>query len=176
MEITDCEFIPILRLLPSRRKSMNLFRKCNDQILKFVTPFLTDHKKCHVKGDSSDFIHAYLDRMGDDEADDESLLYIVRDLLGTGTETTSTFMRWAFVYMANNPDIQKKVQEELDRVLLDGRLPSLRDKADLPYTEAVIQELQRLSAVAPQIIPHETLDDVTLSGFLIPKGTMVSYF
>lgn len=50
----------------------------------------------------------------------------------------------------------------------------MKDKAKLPYTEAVIQEIQRMGAVAPQIIPHETLDDVTISGYLVPKGTLVS--
>lgn len=49
-----------------------------------------------------------------------------------------------------------KVQEEIDRVVGRDRVPSLRDKAQMPYTEAAIMEVQRLTAVVPLAIPHMT--------------------
>lgn len=90
-----------------------------------------------------------------------------------GTDTVTTTLVWSFLYMANHPGVQQKVQEELDGVL-DGRLPQLQDKSRLPYTEAVIKEIQRVSAVASEAFPHVPTDDVMLSGYYIPKGTIVS--
>ncbi|KAJ8780353.1 hypothetical protein J1605_011617 [Eschrichtius robustus] len=58
--------------------------------------------------------------------------------------------------MSLNPDIQEKVHEEIERVIGGDRAPSLTDKARMPYTEATIMEVQRLSVVVPLSIPHMT--------------------
>jgi cytochrome P450 len=42
-----------------------------------------------------------------------------------------------------HPEIQKKAQEELDRVVGHERLPGLKDCEDLPYIEAVCAECFR---------------------------------
>ena len=50
----------------------------------------------------------------------------------------------------------EKVHEEIARVVGADRAPSLTDKARMPYTEATIMEVQRLSTVVPLSIPHMT--------------------
>lgn len=50
----------------------------------------------------------------------------------------------------------EKVHEEIARVIGAERAPSLTDKARMPYTEATIMEVQRLSTVVPLSIPHMT--------------------
>ena len=52
--------------------------------------------------------------------------------------------------MTLNPEIQKKAQEEIDRVICIDRLPTLADRADLPYTDALVKEVFRWNPVAPQ--------------------------
>lgn len=52
--------------------------------------------------------------------------------------------------------IIEKVQEEIERVIGADRVPSLTDKAQMPYTEATIMEVQRLTVVVPLAIPHMT--------------------
>lgn len=49
-----------------------------------------------------------------------------------------------------------KVHEEIERVIGADRAPSFTDKAQMPYTEATIMEVQRLSMVVPLSIPHMT--------------------
>lgn len=49
-----------------------------------------------------------------------------------------------------------RVQEEIDHVVGRHRVPSLTDKASLPFTEATIMEVQRLTVVVPLAIPHMT--------------------
>lgn len=51
-------------------------------------------------------------------------------------------------------DPSEKVQQEIDAVLGSERVPSLTDKGSLPYTEATIMEVQRMTVVVPLSIPH----------------------
>ena len=45
--------------------------------------------------------------------------------------------------MVNNPEVFKKAQEEIDRVIGNGRLVDYDDKASLPYFSAVLREVLR---------------------------------
>jgi cytochrome P450 len=45
---------------------------------------------------------------------EQQLLVSLFDLFTAGTETTSTTTLWAFVFMIENPDVMRKVQEEID--------------------------------------------------------------
>jgi cytochrome P450 len=65
---------------------------------------------------------------------------------------------------------------QIDDVLGDptsGRKPRLEDSQMLHYVEATILELMRIETVTPQGLPRKTLNDAVVSGFFIPKGTMV---
>uniref|UniRef100_A0A8C4L4E2 Cytochrome P450 family 2 subfamily U member 1 n=1 Tax=Equus asinus TaxID=9793 RepID=A0A8C4L4E2_EQUAS len=68
---------------------------------------------------------------------------------------------------------KEKVHEEIERVVGPDRAPSLTDKAQMPYTEATIMEVQRLTVVVPLSIPHMTSETTVLQGYTIPKGTVV---
>ena len=68
----------------------------------------------------------------------ENLRNTLFDLFLAGSETTSTTLTWAALYMVRYPHIQKKVQAELDQVVGQNRPPSLKDKPNLPYTEVSV--------------------------------------
>jgi cytochrome P450 len=71
------------------------------------------------------------------------------------------------------PEVQRKAQEEIDRVLGAGRLPKMTDRANLPYIEAVVKETLRWHPVAPMGIPHMSIDDDMYEGYHIPKGSLI---
>ncbi|XP_010220988.1 PREDICTED: cytochrome P450 2J3-like, partial [Tinamus guttatus] len=104
---------------------------------------------------------------------EENLVACVLDLFFAGTETTSTTLRWALLYMAAYPEIQARVQAELDAVVGQTRQPGLDDQASLPYTNAVVHEVQRFSNILPVGVPRMTTRDTLLGGFLVPKGTLL---
>lgn len=58
-------------------------------------------------------------------------------------ETTATTLRWAIVLLVSHPEIQEKLQKEVDDVIGSNRQPKMTDKANMPYTSAVLMELQR---------------------------------
>lgn len=62
-----------------------------------------------------------------------------------------------------------RVQQEIDDVVGQARLPEMEDQTHMPFTTAVIHEVQRFGDVAPLGVPHMTSRDVEVQGFLIPK-------
>jgi cytochrome P450 len=75
--------------------------------------------------------------------------------------------------MSISPEVQKKAQEEIDRVIGPDRLPSAADREKLPYIEATVKEVLRWHPVAPMGLPHTSTEDDICEGFLIPKGGMI---
>uniref|UniRef100_A0A667WJD1 Cytochrome P450, family 2, subfamily N, polypeptide 13 n=1 Tax=Myripristis murdjan TaxID=586833 RepID=A0A667WJD1_9TELE len=93
------------------------------------------------------------------------------DLFVAGTETTSTTLLWALTFLIKNPDVQEKVQAEIDRVIGQTRQPTMADRPNMPYTDAVIHEIQRMGNIVPLNGLRMAAKDTTLGGYFIPKGT-----
>ncbi|XP_072038456.1 cytochrome P450 2J4-like isoform X1 [Amphiura filiformis] len=90
-----------------------------------------------------------------------------------GTETSATTIRWALLYMMTLPEIQAKVQQELDSVVGRSRMPKWADRLILPYTEAVLLEIQRIRTVVPLGVPHVAAKDNKIGGYDVPKGSLI---
>ncbi|KIK53616.1 hypothetical protein GYMLUDRAFT_250204 [Collybiopsis luxurians FD-317 M1] len=92
---------------------------------------------------------------------------------GAGAHTpVSALMFWVLA-MVTHPHVQKKAQEELDRVVGRNRLPNLEDRPNLPYIEAIIKEVLRWHPVTPCGVPHFSTEDAEYKGMFIPKGTSI---
>ncbi|XP_072030709.1 cytochrome P450 2U1-like [Amphiura filiformis] len=102
---------------------------------------------------------------------EENLIHTVMQLFVAGSETTVTTLRWCFLHMIAYPDIQSRVQDEIDSVVGRNSLPRVSDK--LPFTKATIMEVQRIASIVPMGVPHVAATDTTLRGYFIPKGTMI---
>lgn len=88
-------------------------------------------------------------------------------------DTTVSALLTFFLAMTLYPDVQKKAQEEIDRVIGSQRLPVSSDRDKLPYVEAVIKETHRWHPIAPMSIPHVSREEQTIRGYRIPKGSMI---
>ena len=69
--------------------------------------------------------------------------------------------------------MQRRLQQELDKVVDRSRLPSIEDQLQLPYVMAFIYEVMRFSSFVPLTIPHSTTTDTTIMGYAVPKDTVV---
>ncbi|XP_028267915.1 cytochrome P450 2K1-like [Parambassis ranga] len=103
---------------------------------------------------------------------EQNLLFTVTNLFSAGTDTTATTLRWGLLLMAKYPHIQDRVQEEL-RTVIGSRQVRVDDRKSLPYTDAVIHEVQRLANIVPMAIPHKTSRDIVFQGHFIKEGTTV---
>lgn len=62
-----------------------------------------------------------------------------------------------------------RVQKEIDETIGQARRPEMADQARMPFTMAVVHEVQRFGDIIPLGVPHMTSRDIELRGFLIPK-------
>ncbi|XP_073667528.1 cytochrome P450 2J2-like isoform X2 [Paramisgurnus dabryanus] len=151
---------------------------------KKITDFLRGEIKKHKEDwdplNPRDFIDSYLAEMEKKKSDPEagfnmeSLVVSCLDLVEAGTETATTTLRWGLLFMIKFPEIQVKVQEEIDRVIGQIRQPSLADKVNMPYTEAVINEIQRFGNAVPLGFPKLAAKDTMIGKYFIPKGTDIT--
>lgn len=75
--------------------------------------------------------------------------------------------------MAIFPDVQRKAQQEIDQVIGCGRLPTITDRENLPYVEAVVKEVMRWHSIVPMGLPHCSTEDDVYGGYFIPKDAML---
>ena len=104
---------------------------------------------------------------------DDYMINTIADMFSAGYETTSMTLNWAVLYFTNFPDIQSKIQQELDDVVGRDKLPTLEDRPNLSLLQAATMEVQRLANIADSAIPHYTMKDTTLCGYRVPKNTVV---
>ncbi|XP_004559451.1 cytochrome P450 2K1 [Maylandia zebra] len=102
---------------------------------------------------------------------EDNLLITVVNLFTAGSESTSITIRYGLMLMAKYPEIQDKVQEELDQVV-ENRQVRVGDRKSLPFTDAVIHEIQRVINTTPFIVRCVS-QDVTFQSYFIKKGTPV---
>lgn len=121
-------------------------------------------------GAASDIDENEMNRIGLKES---QITDTIKDFIGAGFHPVATTLYWSLLYMTCYPNVQSKVQDEMDRIVGIGRYPGLKDRGNLPYTEATILELLRITSLAPLAIPHKTTRDTCIGGFSIPKDTDV---
>ncbi|NXR53671.1 CP1A4 protein, partial [Hippolais icterina] len=173
------DFIPVLRYLPSR--TLELFKDINRRFDAFVQKIVQEHyssfDKEHIRDITDSLIwHCQEKSTGDNahgQLSDKKIIHIVNDLFGAGFDTVATALSWTIMYAALYPDVQRKIQEELDQTIGRERRPRLSDRGSLPYTEAFILEMFRHSSFVPFTIPHSTTKATVLNGYYIPKDTCV---
>ncbi|XP_041610748.1 cytochrome P450 2D15 isoform X2 [Vulpes lagopus] len=123
---------------------------------------------------------------------EENLCMVTSDLFIAGMVSTSITLTWALLLMILHPDVQRirrrspdpwvlitvgmlvcpgRVQQEIDEVIGREQLPEMGDQTRMPFTVAVIHEVQRFGDIVPLGVPHMTSRDTEVQGFLIPKGT-----
>uniref|UniRef100_A0A8C5QFZ0 Cytochrome P450 n=1 Tax=Leptobrachium leishanense TaxID=445787 RepID=A0A8C5QFZ0_9ANUR len=170
-------FLPnVFRHLPGHHQKMFTFFS---NLQGFFMEKVKEHKETLEESFPRDLIDCYLMQMKREkdnpttEFNDENLFAIISNLFFGGTETTTMTLRHSLRILLKHPDVARKIQEEIDLVVGQGRCPSIEDRSKMPYTEAVLNEIQRFADIAPLNLPHSVSHTVTFQGHRIPQGTMI---
>ncbi|KAD2054440.1 hypothetical protein R6Q59_016840 [Mikania micrantha] len=95
-------------------------------------------------------------------------------LFVAGIDTTATTLEWAMTELIHNPEKLKIARSEIIKVMKDKtNIIQESNISQLPYLQAVIKETLRLHPAAPFLIPHQSIQDVEIQGFLVPKDAQI---
>ncbi|XP_064648389.1 cytochrome P450 2J4-like [Lineus longissimus] len=172
-------FFKWMRFLPFDMFEYHQTKEAFDILTGFTEEQIAKHKAELDVSNVTDYIDAYLVRLSEESEKASTftsfqLTCEIVDLFFAGTETTSTTLRWAIYYMAKYPEIQARVQTEIDAQIGKDRLPTMKDKLLLPYTEAVLMEIQRKATILTFGVLHSNNEqDITIGGYTIPKASRV---
>ncbi len=152
---------------PRNRRMLRAVQLIEDRIQRMI-----DERRRNPD-QRNDFLSILLQAKDEDgsEMDDRQVMDECTTLFSAGHETTASTLSWAWYFLCQHPDIYQQVQHEVDSVL-QGRTPTYTDLAHLPLCLQVFKETMRIYPPAASII-REALHDITIDGYLLPKGTTV---
>lgn len=130
-------------------------------------------KNPDLKGNPTNLLESLLVEKEEINFSDKDIYGNVFAMLLAGEDTTSNSISWAMFYLAQQPEIVKKIREEAHAVYREVAIaPSHEELAQLTYTNAVVQETLRIKPTSPQLY-MESNEEVVLENLRIPKNTRI---
>ncbi|XP_061602215.1 cytochrome P450 1B1 [Cololabis saira] len=173
------DVMPWLQYFPNPIKTIfDNFKELNREFGMFIRDKVVEHRKSIQSGAIRDMTDAFivaLDQIRDKTVVPEKdyVTATLGDIFGASQDTLSTALQWIILILVKHPEIQRRLQQEVDRVVGRGRLPRLEDQTRVPYVMAFIYEVLRFTSFVPLTIPHSTVSDTSINGYTIPKNTVV---
>ncbi|KAM9187415.1 cytochrome P450 1B1 [Dugong dugon] len=179
------DVLPWLQHFPNPvRTAFRQFEQLNRNFSNFVLDKFLKHRESLRPGAAPrDMMDAFILLAGKEATKGSSdsgsrldLEYVpstITDIFGASQDTLSTALQWLLLLFTRYPEVQARVQAELDQVVGRDRLPCMDDQPNLPYIMAFIYEAMRFSSFVPITIPHATTTNASVLGYHIPKDTVV---
>ena len=145
------------------------YKKALDTVHSFTRNVIVSriNERKYLKNTQRAFLDVLLDAYAENEIDLDGIQEEVDTFMFEGHDTTA--VSWTLYLLSLHPDVQKKVQEEIDAVWVKDQ--SLDDKiTELKYLECVIKEVLRLYPPVT-LYGRKMKRDVSIDGCIVPKGT-----
>ncbi len=154
---------------PSNRRFVAAVRRLEAVIARMIS------ERRATDADTGDLLSMLLHARDEDGSrmDDRQLRDELITLFLAGHETTALALSWTWYLLAQHPEAEARLHQELDRVL-GGRAPTMADLPELRYTELVLRESMRLYPPAWILSGRVAARDTELGGFQIPAGSVMS--
>ncbi|KAJ4954012.1 hypothetical protein NE237_030844 [Protea cynaroides] len=143
-------------------------------VRSLVRGIIEEHKICKSDkvSDNADFVDVLLSLDGEEKLQEDDMIAVLWEMIFRGTDTTALLTEWVMAELVMNPDIQVKLQQELDNLVGDKGVTDA-DMMNLPYLQSVIKETLRIHPPGPLLSwARLSTSDVQLSNnMLIPAHT-----
>uniref|UniRef100_A0A2K6LWI5 Cytochrome P450 3A n=1 Tax=Rhinopithecus bieti TaxID=61621 RepID=A0A2K6LWI5_RHIBE len=159
-------------------------------IFPFLTPILEvlnisvfqeklqDKRKSPQRYTKVDFLQLMIDSQNSKDTESHKALsdleLVAQSIIFifAGYETTSSVLSFIMYELATHPDVQQKLQEEIDAVLPNKAPPTYDTMLQMEYLDMVVNETLRLFPIAMRL-ERVCKKDVEINGIFIPKGVVV---
>ncbi|XP_002718631.1 steroid 17-alpha-hydroxylase/17,20 lyase [Oryctolagus cuniculus] len=181
----DClvDIFPWLKIFPNKTlEMMRKYVRMRDNVLKKVFESYKEKFNSNSITNMLDIlIQAKMNSDNNNASQDQDseilsdkyIFATIADIFGAGVETTTSVVKWTVAFLLHNPQLKKKIHEEIDQKVGFSRKPSISDRNQLLLLEATIREVLRIRPVAPMLIPHKATTDSSIGEFAVDKGTQV---
>ncbi|KAA3456030.1 Cytochrome P450 superfamily protein [Gossypium australe] len=151
----------------------------------FLEEIINEHQQDKHKGQKKhrDFVDVMLSHLDQPmNPNDESQLHIIDrtnikaiilDMITGALDTSTVAIEWAFSEILKHPRVKTHLQKELEGVVGMTRMVEEADLPKLTYLDMVLKESLRLHPVAPLLMPRESLEDITINEYHIPKKSRI---
>ncbi|XP_018568107.1 cytochrome P450 307a1-like [Anoplophora glabripennis] len=167
------DFLPFL--MPFLKKNLGRMNALTHRIRSFVEDKVVENRyeEFDLETDPGDYIESFIKyvKSGDGpELPWDTALFALEDIIG-GHSAVGNFLMKLFGFLVELPDVQRKIQEEIDAVVGTARDVTIADRGSMPYVEGVIFEAIRL--IASPIVPRVANQDSSIDGYKIEQGTVL---
>lgn len=157
---------------PGNRKAREAEQRLNAVVRKVIA-----HGR-ETGGGQADVLSRLLvaeDEQTGAKMDDQQVLDEVKSLILAGHETTSLALSWTFYLLAQHPEVEARLVQEVRSVLGDrpSRAPTTDDIPRLVYTRQVLLEAMRLYPPVPGV-PRVAREDDFFDGIQVHAGEQVA--
>ncbi|XP_020216178.1 cytochrome P450 78A5 [Cajanus cajan] len=156
-----------------RRRCRSLVQKVN----AFVGRIIEEHRIKRVNGEYvkdegvGDFVDVLLDLENESKLSEPDMIAVLWEMIFRGTDTVAILLEWILARMVLHPEIQAKVQSEIDSVC-GSKVVSDSDVANMRYLQCIVKEALRVHPPGPLLSwARLAVHDVTVGENHIPKGT-----
>nr|QNS29983.1 cytochrome P450 [Nothapodytes nimmoniana] len=178
------DYIPLLRGfdLQGLTRRMKATSKAFDKILETIISEREQDASNNHQRKYQDFVETMLSLMKNSSKTHDELSFtidrtnikaIVFDMIAATLDTSSSAIEWTLSELIRHPRVMKKLQQELESVVGVHKMVEETDLPKLEYLDVVIKEGLRLHPVGPLLIPHESMEDIVINGYHIPKKSRV---
>jgi len=163
-------FPPLSIPTARNRRLRALIRKVDDMVVGFITDRISGALRC----DEPDLLWMLMNSIDDETGEGMSIEQLTHEVLNVGVgayETTTNTVAWAFYLLAQHPDVEARVRDEVARVC-GNRIPTYEDLPRLSYTRMVVDETLRLYSPAWQTMRRAIHDD-NVAGYYVPANANI---
>ncbi|XP_073497688.1 cytochrome P450 2A4-like isoform X2 [Phyllobates terribilis] len=169
-------FPSLMSYIPGPHQKIN---KLLGKLSQYVDSRVKMNQKTLDPNNPRDYVDAFLIKIEkekikpDSEFNMKNLIASTLQIFFAAVETMSTTTTYSLLVLMKYPDVLAKVHKEIDQIIGRNREPTLQDRNHMPYTEAMVHEMQRFIDLIPMGLPRRTTKEVTLKGYTLPQGTQI---
>ncbi|KAJ6850613.1 cytochrome P450 89A2-like isoform X1 [Iris pallida] len=178
------QFFPAVtkHVFRSRWRTAAEMRRRQTEICLPLIKARREHKRRQLDTEER-FVYSYLDSLLDVKLPEEGgrglaedeMVSLCSEFLNAGTDTTSTALQWIMAELVRNPDVQKKLYEEISSSVSSSGAVKEEELQKVPYLKAVVLEGLRRHPPGHFVLPHAASEEVEIEGYVIPKEATINF-